>query len=95
MQSFTHGREQLEDECRRMRAYDLFTAIIAECTIQDIWAHTYRSKAHPNSIIGSSIAFHVDYGVPVIWAGDESTAANLCERILLRLWKKHVLESET
>ena len=88
--SCTHGRERLDDECRRMGAYDLFRAIILEGSIEEIRAHAYRSKAHPNSIIGSAVAFHVDYGVPVIWAGNAACAANMCERILTRLWKKHV-----
>lgn len=82
-------RERFMDECRRMRDYE-FRLVIIEADIANVWAHAYRSNVHPNAVVGTSIAIYTDYSVAVLWAGDDRNAAHMCERILTRLWRKHV-----
>jgi ERCC4-type nuclease len=82
-------RERFMDECRRLRDFE-FRLVIIEAEIANVWAHAYRSAVHPSSVIGTSIAIFTDYAVPVLWAGDASTASAMAERILTRLWRKHV-----
>ncbi|HMJ14820.1 MAG TPA: ERCC4 domain-containing protein [Polyangiaceae bacterium] len=82
-------RERFMDCCRRLRDYAL-RAVIIEASIEDVMAQAYRSRTRPSSVIGTSVAIHVDYGVPTLWAGDAMNAANIAERLLVRVWNKHV-----
>lgn len=85
--SITRERERFVDEVRRMQSYPL-RCIIVEASIEAVHAGAYRSRTAPQSVIGTMLAFHVDYGCPTIWAGDASTAANVAERLLVRAWRK-------
>ncbi|HMR04444.1 MAG TPA: ERCC4 domain-containing protein [Polyangiaceae bacterium] len=77
-------RERFMDCCRRLRDYPL-GLIVVESSLEAVLAHAYRSQLRPSSVVGTTIAIHVDYGVPTIWAGDASNAANIVERLLLRV----------
>lgn len=83
----TDNRERFEDECRLLRGYE-WKAIVIEASVDDVLAHAYRSQAHPNSVIGSTIAWWADFGIPTLWAGDATNAANIVERLFKRLWTK-------
>ena len=87
VQSLTWERERFLNACQRMEAYT-FRALIAECSLDDILAHRFRSKARPSSIVGSLVALGVDHGLPTIFAGSPEMAAQLCERLLTRIWRK-------
>jgi ERCC4-type nuclease len=80
-------RERFEDECRLLRGYE-WKAIVIEANVDDVLAHAYRSQAHPNSVIGSTVAWWADYGIPTLWAGDARNATNIVERLFKRLWLK-------
>jgi DNA excision repair protein ERCC-4 len=80
-------RERFLDCCRRMRDYNL-RCIVVEAAVDDVLAGAYRSRTHPNSVLGTTVALFVDYNVPTIWAGDTRNAANIVERLLTRVWKK-------
>jgi DNA excision repair protein ERCC-4 len=80
-------RERFMDCCRRFRDYET-KAIVVEASVDDVLAHTYRSNTAPQSVIGTTIAIWVDYGVPTIWAGDTRNAANMVERLFARIWGK-------
>jgi ERCC4-type nuclease len=80
-------RERFMDCCRRLRDYEL-RAVVVEASFDDVIAQAYRSRTHPQSVIGTTIAIHVDYGVPTVWAGDARNAANIVERLLTRIWRK-------
>lgn len=85
-------RERFLDCCRRLRAYELRAAVV-EASIGDVLTHRYRSRLLPQSVIGTALAIFVDYGVPVLWAGNSRTAANLVERTLVRVWKRSECEA--
>ena len=86
--SITTGRERFWECCDRLSRLD-FACIVVECSIDYILKGYYRSKARPQSVIGSALAIHVDFGVPVIWAGNRDNACNITERLLTRLWRKN------
>lgn len=86
-------RERFLDCCRRLRDFQL-GLIVVEATTLDVAAKLYRSRMRPASVIGTMLAIHVDYGVPTLWAGNADDAAKMVERILLRVWRKRVAESE-
>ncbi len=90
--SITAGRERFWNCCDRMSRLD-FACIVVECSMDDVLTSNYRSKARPQSVIGSALAIHVDFGIPVIWAGNRTNAANITERLLTRLWRKHLTEA--
>ncbi len=91
VQSITAERERFMACCARLAKLD-FAAIVVECALEDIKAGLYRSRTRPESVIGSMLAIHVDFGIPTIWAGSRSNAANVTERLLTRLWRNHVAE---
>ena len=82
-------RERFLDCCRRLRDYEL-RAVVVEASVDDVLAGAYRSSMRPQSVVGTTVAIMVDYGVPTIWAGDATNAANIVERLLVRVWRKHV-----
>lgn len=90
--SITAGRERFWDCCSRLSRLD-FAVIVVEAALSDVIAGRYVSKTRPQSVVGSMLAVHVDFGVPTIWAGSRSNAANIAERLLTRLWRKHVSEA--
>jgi len=85
--SITTGRERFIDECRRLTAFE-FRLLVVESSVETVLAHAYRSQTNPQSVLGSVIALHVDYGLPCIWAGDAGNAANMVERIFRRIVAK-------
>ncbi len=91
--SITAGRERFMACCSRMSRLD-FACIIVEASLSDVLAGCYVSKTRPQSVVGSALAIHVDFGVPTIWAGSRSNAANITERLLTRLWRNAVAAGE-
>ena len=80
-------RERFMDEMRRLRAYDV-RAVVVEAAIDDVLAHAYRSNTAPQSVIGTTVAIWSDYNVTTLWAGDARNAANLVERLFVRIAAK-------
>jgi ERCC4-type nuclease len=76
--SITSGRERFERELHRLRGYD-FKRLLIVGTEEDILSHNYRSKAHPNSVLGSLYTFEIRYDIPVVWGVDEANSAKLIE----------------
>lgn len=82
------GRGRFERELGRLVGYT-FAAIVVEATPEDVVLHHYRAcGVHPNSVLGSAYAIHVDFGVPVLWCGDRAHAALVTQGLLLRAWKR-------
>lgn len=79
--SLTNGRDRFRRELRALRAMR-FAAIVIEADWPTILAGDYRSRMHPNAVIGSLMSFVTGYGLQVIMAHDHATAAVLVEKIL-------------
>lgn len=88
VQCVTFERDRFLDCCRRMKDYD-FKLLVVEASVADVLAAVYRSRTNPQSVIGTTVALHADFGIPTLWAGDARTAANMTERIFARMWRRH------
>lgn len=80
--SVTFGRERFWRELEKLRTYEV-RAVIVEAMLLDVAGGHYRSRATPASILASSLAITVDFGIPVLWAGDRQLAAR-CALWMLR-----------
>lgn len=80
-------RERFWECMRRLGEYK-HKALIVEGSVADIQAGAYRSMASPASVIATTLAMQIDFGVGVIWAGDRKHAAWSCEWMLTRLHKR-------
>ncbi len=80
--SSTTGRDRFKRELKALR-HMRFAALVIEADWQDIFDGQYRSRAHPNSIIGSLMSFAINYGVFPIMAHDHASASILVERMLI------------
>lgn len=79
-------RDRFMDCCRRLRDYEL-RAVVVEASLLDVEAHAYRGMVRPQSVIGTCVAIHADYGLPTIWAGNAHLAARIVEKLLVRIWR--------
>lgn len=80
-------RERFWECMRRLKEYE-HKALIVEGSADMIWCGSYRSNATPKSVMATTLAMHVDFGIAVIWAGDRQQAAWTCEWMLTRIWKR-------
>lgn len=71
----TH-RERFGAEVLRLLGYPM-RAILIEGTRIDIAAHRYKSRIHPNAVLGSLLQWENE-GVPIVYAKDREEAARLC-----------------
>lgn len=82
--SCTSERTRFQECVERLSRYR-YKAILVEGTREEIWAHAYRSQATPQSIIGSTRSFLVDWSVPTIWCGSAKGVAEELEWMALRV----------
>jgi ERCC4-type nuclease len=82
----TSDRERFEDQIARLAKYQ-HAALVIETDWATLSAGAYRSQAHPRSITGSLLALMHDNRLPVLLAGDAAGAAEVVERLLLRVAK--------
>lgn len=86
--SITYGRERFKRELAVLAGYEAAFVII-EANFGDIDDMCSRSRVHPNSVFGTTVAITLDY-CPVLWAGDRRRAAELCFRLLKRFYDKRI-----
>lgn len=79
-------RERFDDCVRRLATYR-YRAILVESTREAVWAHTYRSQATPQSVIGSTRSFLSDWNVATVWCGNARGVAAELEWLALRVTK--------
>ena len=77
--SLTHGRDRFMRELQRMKAYP-FRRLLIEGKREDIESHNYRSRATPQSILGSLAAIEIRYNLPIVYAESRLKAAQLIEQ---------------
>lgn len=81
-------------ECMRRLGQLEHKALIVEGSVDDILGGAYRSQANPKSVIATTLAMQIDFGIGVIWAGDRRHAAWSCEWMLTRLFKRLKTKAE-
>ena len=80
-------RERFGRELRVLRGYEL-GCVVVEGSLEDILAQRYRSRAHPNSVLGAALSIIVDYRVPVFFCGDRQLAVHFAAGLLGRYARK-------
>ena len=85
----THDRERFEEQIDRLAKYQ-HAALVIESDWATLSSGAYRSHANPRSITGSLLALMHDNRLPVLLAGDAAGAAEVVERILLRVARNGV-----
>jgi ERCC4-type nuclease len=86
-------RERFWECMRRLGQYQ-HKCLIVEGSADHIWSGAYRSMATPKSVMATTLAMHVDFGIGVIWAGDVQQAAWSCEWFLTRIWKREQMKKK-
>jgi len=87
----TKERERFEAELVRLAALRPGRAVVVvEASLEAARAGAYRSQTIPASVVGSTIAWWEDFGVPTIWAADPGEAARWVERWLVMALERHV-----
>jgi len=81
----THERDRFKRELRRLRGYEC-RAVIIEATVSDVIEHRYRSRVHPNAVLGSVATWQTEFGVPFVWAGPHGATFALA--IIRNYWRQ-------
>lgn len=81
--SLGNDRDRFEREIMRMAAYR-FKALVIEASEEDIRAGNYRSKIHPNAVIGALRSWEVNYDLHVKFCGGPQGAAKQ-----IAIWVKY------
>jgi len=89
--SVIHQRRRFRNELEKLRGYAA-ACVVVEADLADVFAHHYRSKAHPNAVVGAAIAIIVDYGLPVVFCSDRQWCARFVEGFLIRAYRKVTAE---
>ena len=81
-------RERFERCLERLATYP-YCAIVVEATFADILSGARHSQVHPNSAIGSLVAWSTRYRLPIWLAGNREHAAMVVTKILHNAVKYH------
>jgi len=80
-------RERFRRELLKLATYDR-ACVVVEAGLDVLLTGTYRSGAHPSSVIGSALSIIVDYGVPVYFCSNRQCARRFVEEYLLRCHRR-------
>ena len=86
-----HGRERFEHELARLAEYD-YGAILVEAALTDVLAYQLRTRVSPRAVVGSLMAWSVDYGLPVWFCDNHRLAAAVALKLLRKFYKHAVAE---
>lgn len=75
------GRERFERELERLRQYD-YRALVIESSASEILRGYDRSQIPGKTVLASVLAWSIQYGVHVIFAGSRSMARAISQRLL-------------
>ena len=76
-------RDRFKRELARMRGYR-FRALVIEASLAEIEAGQWRSKLQPAHVLGSLTAWTVQFGLPIVFAGDHAAAGRYAQRYLFQ-----------
>jgi DNA excision repair protein ERCC-4 len=82
------NRDRWRRELARLWGYR-FAAVVVEACAHDILAGNWKGGALPNSVLGAMVNITVEFGIPVVLAGDRATAERVTEAMLLMAAKVH------
>ncbi len=79
-------RDRFERELAHLARYK-YAALVIECDLPAFLKPPPYSQVHPNSAIGSVLAWSVKYRLPVFFAGDRRHAQALTRKLLEKFWQ--------
>ncbi len=82
-----NARGRFTRELEKLATYQA-AVIVVEANLQDVIDHKYRSRAHPNAVLGSMIALQVEYGVPIQFCPTRELAGRFTAGLLRRNHKR-------
>ena len=88
-----NGRDRFVRELQRLRAYR-FRCLVVEVSYRELAAGRWRSKVHPNSVLGSIAAWCARYELPVMLCDDHKYAGEFAERFLFQAARTVALECQ-
>lgn len=83
VQTLIRHRDRFVKELERFLAIP-FRCIIVESDLRKLFAHSYRSQAHPESVLGLALAFMIDYKIPILFCSTRIIAAKVAFSFLKR-----------
>ncbi len=85
--SITSGRNRFTRELTRSRHLDQFH-LVCEFSFDDIASGRYRSKASPESMVQSLIAFSIRFELPIWFVGSREHGQRITESLLCKYAKE-------
>jgi len=92
VQSVIHERSRFFDELKRLTTYK-YAYVVVEGSLRDLLVGNYRSHAHPNSVLGSTISMIADYRIPVFMCSDRQAATKFSHDLLTYIGRKEEVHS--
>ena len=89
--SVSRERSRLWARLERMCWLDA-AALVVSASLPEMMLHGYSSRVQPVCVLGSVNAIMIDFGIPVVWAGNRGCAAQLVVSFL-RLAARRMDES--
>lgn len=77
----TSERGRFEREIERLKEFK-YKAIVVKSSWAAIELKQYHGRTHPNAVLGSAMGFALSAGLPIIMAGNHSSAGKLVARLL-------------
>jgi len=82
-------RERFMREVQRLRAYE-YAAIVIEAGLSDLVAGRWRSKIHPNAVIGTLLSLSTKNDIHIFWCNDSKHAAMITEGLFRQFLRKKI-----
>ena len=90
-QSLGRERERFDKEMQRILAYP-HRCLVIEGALEDVVAHKYQSRIHPNAVL-SSLMGYASHGIPFVFCGSRDQMSDLVKRFLFlsaqRIWQSN------
>ena len=87
-----NDRERFERELERISAFET-RALVIESTWEEIEAgNYYKSKVHPNAVIGSLLSWQEKYSLPIMMCVDHERTGLMTARLLFSAVKRRYSE---
>jgi ERCC4-type nuclease len=77
-----HARQRFREELRKLAGYRA-ACVVIEAGVADVLLQRYRGEAHPNAVVGNTLAIILDFGVPVFFCGNRQAACQFVQAYLL------------
>jgi len=87
VQTVIRSRERFRKELLALQTC-ASACVVVEASFQDVISGQYRSGAHPNSVIGSTLSIIVDYNIPVFFCSNRQAARLFVEEYLVEFHRK-------